>query len=117
LRQDQLNITDTRLAQLSSLYPNAEFQRRIQLVPGTNNTPHASTGLELQVVLPIVQAPFRLYYAYNVMRVRTQVAPGIVVDRSQFPNSATYNQALIYGNQVPFNEPNHAFRFTISRTF
>jgi outer membrane protein insertion porin family len=117
LRRSELNITDTRLAQLSALYPNASFQREIQLVPGTNFQPRLSTGLEIQVVLPIVQAPFRLYYAFNPMRVNTNIAPGIVVDRSQFPNSITYSQALIYGQSTNYEEPSHAFRFTISRTF
>jgi hypothetical protein len=58
-----------------------------------------------------------LYYAYNVQRVETNVMPGLVVDRSQFPNNATYQQALAYGNSTSYAEPAHVFRFTISRTF
>jgi outer membrane protein insertion porin family len=117
LRRSQLTITETRYQQLLSLYPNTNFTQNIQLVPGTNGAPHGSVGLELQVVLPVVQAPFRLYYAYNVQRVETNVVPGLVVDRSQFPNNATYAQALAYGAGTSYAEPAHAFRFTISRTF
>ncbi len=117
LNRSQLNITDTRLAQLQSLYPNTGFTQRIQLVPGTNFAPRGSAGLEIQVVLPVVQAPFRLYYAYNVQRVETNINPALAVDRSQFPNNATYQQALQYGVGTPYSEPAHVFRFTISRTF
>ena len=28
-----------------------------------------STGLELQVIMPVVNAPFRIYYAYNPLRI------------------------------------------------
>ena len=45
-----------------------------------------STGLELQVMLPVVNAPFRLYWAYNPSIVREYLQPPIVADRSFFPN-------------------------------
>src|SRR5262249_35259251 len=41
------------------------FAGNLKPVPGTNYVPRMSTGLELQVLLPIVQQPFRIYYAYN----------------------------------------------------
>ena len=37
-------------------------------VPGTNFVPRMSNGAELQVILPIVNAPFRIFYAYNPLR-------------------------------------------------
>ena len=46
----------------------------------------ASTGIELQVMLPVVNAPFRLYWAYNPSIVREYLQPPIVADRSAFPN-------------------------------
>ena len=113
----QLQISETRYQQLLSLYPNTNFTQNVQLVPGTNGALHGSVGLELQVVLPVVQAPFRLYYAYNLQRVETNIMPGLVVDRSQFPNNATFQQALAYGAATSYAEPAHAFRFTVSRTF
>jgi outer membrane protein insertion porin family len=41
---------------------------QLSTVPGTNFVPRMSNGAELQVILPIVNAPFRLYYAYNPLR-------------------------------------------------
>jgi outer membrane protein insertion porin family len=117
VRASQLQISESRYQQLLSLYPNTNFTQNVQLVPGTNGALHGSVGLELQVVLPVVQAPFRLYYAYNPQRVETNIIPGLVVDRSQFPNNATYQQALAYGMATSYAEPPHTFRFTISRTF
>ena len=40
----------------------------LKTVPGTNFVPRMSNGAELQVILPIVNAPFRLFYAYNPLR-------------------------------------------------
>ena len=45
----------------------------------------ASTGIELQVMLPVVNAPFRLYWAYNPSVVREYLQPPIVADRSVVP--------------------------------
>lgn len=69
------------------------------------------------MILPIVQAPFRLYYAYNPTRLVTTLAPPILVDRSMFPNEATYLFALSQSAPITWHEPPHTFRFTISRTF
>ena len=62
----------------------------------------ASTGLELQVMLPVVNAPFRLYWAYNPSIVREYLQPPIVADRSAFPNAATFlNSVAAFGQAVP----------------
>jgi outer membrane protein insertion porin family len=77
-----------------------------------------STGLEIQVVLPIVQAPFRVYYAYNPLVVRENIQVPVVFDRSMFPNAQTFLGAInTYGQVYPFIEPHGTFRFTIGRTF
>jgi outer membrane protein insertion porin family len=77
-----------------------------------------STGLELQVLLPVVNAPFRVYWAYNPLLVRTYLQPPIVADRSYFPNNATFLNAIAtYGAASPFFEQHSTFRFTIGRTF
>jgi len=49
--------------------------------PGTNFKTRTSAGLELVVQLPIVQAPFRIYWAYNFNRM-SQV---ISAPQTQFP--------------------------------
>jgi outer membrane protein insertion porin family len=45
-----------------------QFSQNLQVVSSTNWKPRMSTGLELQVFLPIVNAPFRVYWAYNPLR-------------------------------------------------
>jgi outer membrane protein insertion porin family len=80
--------------------------------------PRVSTGLELQVVLPIVQAPFRIYYAYNPFVVREYLQPPVVADRSMFPNQTTFLNAIqTYSPAYPDFEQRGVFRFTIGRTF
>ena len=70
-------------------------------------------------MLPVVNAPFRLYFAYNPSVVREYLQPPVVADRSMFPNQATFNQYLVNNNSglYPFFEKRTMFRFTIGRTF
>ena len=44
------------------------FQRDIRPISGTNFVPRMSLGGEFGVIMPVVNAPFRLYYAYNPLR-------------------------------------------------
>ena len=76
------------------------------------------TGLELQVLMPVVNAPFRIYWAYNPWIVEQYLQPPIVVDRSYFPNQATFiNSVAQFGQLSPFFEKRSTFRFTVGRTF
>ena len=69
-------------------------------------------------MLPVVNAPFRLYWAYNPLIVREFLQPPIVADRSSFPNQQTFINALTsFGQAYPFYEKRSTFRFTIGRTF
>jgi len=95
-------------------------------VSGTNWVPRMSTGAELQVVLPVVNAPFRLYYAYNPLRLYEQIPQQLAMTNAQFrtlfPASGagdySYQQALqFYGAQYLLREPRKTFRLTISTTF
>jgi hypothetical protein len=54
---------------LNTQFPQAGFNGKVYIAPGTQKM-RASTGLELQVMLPVVNAPFRLYFAYNPSTVR-----------------------------------------------
>ncbi len=113
----QLVMNTGRVAQLNALFPQSDFVKQIRISPHTQD-PRASTGLELQVMLPVVNAPFRIYYAYNPLRVNTNLQPPIVADRSMFPNQVSFMNAIqAYGQAIPFQEPRKTFRFTISRTF
>jgi outer membrane protein insertion porin family len=99
------------------LYPQSGFDGKARIAPGSQKV-RASTGVELQVLLPVVNAPFRVYWAYNPLLVREYLQPPIVADRSFFPNQATFlNSVASFGRAYPFFEKRSSFRFTIGRTF
>jgi outer membrane protein insertion porin family len=109
------------------------FPLYLQTVPGTNFVPRMSNGAELQVILPIVNAPFRIYYAYNPLRLfkdlpqelavpNTCAAGATLCFKNLFPNSGaglySYQQALqFYGADYILREPRKTFRLTVSTTF
>jgi outer membrane protein insertion porin family len=102
------------------------FPLYLQTVPGTNFVPRMSNGAEVQVILPIVNAPFRIYYAYNPLRLFETIPQKLAVDSSAFqgffPNSGagqfTYQQAIqFYGANYILREPRKTFRLTVSTTF
>jgi outer membrane protein insertion porin family len=113
----QLTLTQERVAQLNSEFPQAGFKKQVTIVPGTQEI-RTSTGLEVQVLLPVVNAPFRVYWAYNPTIIDRGFSRPIVFDRSMFPNQATFNSAVInYGMPIPPWEQRRTFRFTVGRTF
>jgi outer membrane protein insertion porin family len=98
------------------------FSSSLQTVPGTNFTPRMSAGLELQVMLPVINAPFRIYWAYNPLRLNTSETPPIPITRSMFPvggaGDYTYQQAIsLYSPKQLLKEPLRTFRFTVATTF
>ncbi len=114
---NQLKLNPGRIDQLNGQFPQAGFTGKAYIAPGTQKI-RASTGLELQVLMPVVNAPFRLYWAYNPSIFRGYLQPPIAVDRSDFPNSVTFANALVsVGQPIPFFERRSTFRFSIGRTF
>ncbi len=115
---NQLTLAPQRTDDLNSQFPGAAFNGKIQLAPGTQ-TIRTSTGLELQVMLPVVNAPFRVYFAYNPTNVREYLQPPIVANPAFFPNNATFQatKSLFNAGNFPFFEQNTTFRFTVGRTF
>jgi outer membrane protein insertion porin family len=106
-----------RVDELNFNHPSAGFDRRILVAPGTEKL-RTSTGLEMQIMMPVVNAPFRFYWAYNPTIVQQFLQPPVVLDRSSFPNQATFiNSVATWGRATPFFEQRKTFRFTISRTF
>jgi outer membrane protein insertion porin family len=102
---------------LNAQFPQAGFDGRVRIDTATEKL-RASTGVELQVMLPVVNAPFRLYWAYNPSIVREYLQPPIVADRSSFPNYNTFiNSVASFGQAFPYYEKRTMFRFTIGRTF
>lgn len=144
-RSSQLRISDSAFAQLNSggfgcpslqsvssppylicinnIAPGTvPFKQELQMVPGTNYVPRMSTGLEVQVMMPVINAPFRVYWAYNPLILNTNAPTPSLVTRDMFPPGAagdyTYQQTL--GTFFPnyrLKEPRKTFRFTVSTTF
>ena len=115
--KNQVKLNPDRVAQLNAQFPQAGFEERISVIPETQKI-RASTGIELQVMMPVVNAPFRFYWAYNPLRVQTFLQPPIVANRSLFPNRTSFIGAVApFGRALPFFEKLKTFRFTISRTF
>ena len=136
LRESQLRISADSLAQLNGTSfgcptvtnfacsggVSIPFSGDLKTIPGTNYVPRMSTGLELQVLLPVVQAPFRIYYAYNPLILDTTVNSASLITRSMFPAGGagdfTFQQAqAAFGPNFVLKEPRKTFRFTISTTF
>ena len=65
--------------------PLIPFNSELKPVSGTNYQPRMSTGLELQVILPVVNAPFRVYYAYNPLRIDETVYSPNPITREYVP--------------------------------
>jgi outer membrane protein insertion porin family len=102
------------------------FPLDLGTVPHTNFVPRMSSGAELQVILPIVNAPFRIYYAYNPLRLYRNLPPQLAVSSSEFqgffPTTGagqySYQQAIqLYGANYELREPRKTFRFTVATTF
>jgi outer membrane protein insertion porin family len=114
---NQVRLNSDRVNELNDQFPQAGFDELVAQIAATENM-RASTGLELQVMMPVVNAPFRFYWAYNPLRVAEILQPPIVADRALFPNTTTFLQGIrSYGQALPFIEDKSTFRFTISRTF
>ena len=71
----------------------------VRFLPGTNSGFRTSTGVELQVMMPVINAPFRLIFAFNPNR----------IDRTYFGTATG----------LPFfiREKGRDFKFTVGRTF
>ena len=111
------------------------FKANIRPITGTNFVPRMSTGAELSVIMPVINAPFRLYFAYNPLRLYERPYCNDVViggnkgscsaeliTRAMFPAGGagdyTYLEAIqAYGARDLFREPRKTFRLTVSTTF
>jgi len=131
-RTDQLQLNSTGLANITANFPSFN-NPRLLLQPGTNFKPRASPGIEFVVQLPIINAPFRLYWAYNFDRLEQQIAAPL----TNFQSSSSYQNLVqsvgpsLWNSQVlpqlqnyvvntqriNFFEPANTFMFTVSRTF
>jgi len=134
-RPSALKLDPTGFANLTQQFPGANVKQQLSIAPNTNFRLRGSTGIEFVVQLPIVQAPFRVYYAYNVHRLYQQiVAPTPYIDPNEvkflknafngidptiFPLQIQPQLNNIINNpgRLDYFEPKTTFRFTVSRTF
>ncbi len=88
LRHDQLQLNNADLTQLQQTFAGTvtNISPQLQYQPGTNFQLRTSAGVELVVQLPIVQAPFRLYWAYNFNR----MSEVITAPTTQFPGNPNF---------------------------
>jgi outer membrane protein insertion porin family len=107
-----------------------KFSQNVTPLAHTNYVVRMSTGVELQVIMPVVNAPFRLYYAYNPLRVDTE-APQPIFTQTMFPytvkngkivltgaGDTTYKNAVsAYAPSYRIREPRKTLRFTVATTF
>jgi outer membrane protein insertion porin family len=114
----QLKMNPGRVSQLNQEFPQAGFTGYAYVQPGSEKI-RTSTGVELQVLMPVVNAPFRVYWAYNPTRFEGTLQAPIVANKSYFPNVTTYNNAITsIGAVLPYSvERSAMFRFTVGRTF
>jgi outer membrane protein insertion porin family len=74
-------------------------QEGVHFLPGTNSGVRISTGVELQVVMPVINQPFRLIFVLNPSRInRRYTGP-------------------VSGQSFSIREPGHDFKFTVGKTF
>jgi len=130
LRRSQLKLDADGFNQLQTTFPNVSISNSLQLAPGSNFAPRTSTGVEFIVQLPIVQAPFRVYWAFNP----TLYSHVVTAPSNAFYLSDTFKNSLppgVYDLQIApylddllktpqtvyFNERRSTFKFSVSRTF
>jgi len=129
-----LHLDPTGIANIMSTFPGAPQSQTLSIYPGTNFRIRDSVGIEFGVNLPVVQAPFRIYYAYNLNRLHSQIAaPDPYVNQSNLnvwkstldgitPNlwdTQIVPQLGFLNNPGRLNyfEPKTTFRFTVGKTF
>jgi len=135
LQKNALQLDPTGFANLVQQFPTSGVKQQLSIAPNTNFRLRGSAGIEFVVQLPIVQAPFRIYYAYNVHRLHEEiVAPTPFIDPKEisflknafngldptiFPLQIQpqLNSILQNPGRLDYFEPKTTFRFTVSRTF
>lgn len=120
LRPSQLRLQPNALSSLTTQYPFFNVPTsHLEPIHSLNFRPRSSTGLALEMMLPVVHAPIEIYYGYNWLRLNNVyiTPPQQLPPMSLFPNAATYNAALPYFERQKFTEPHGMAGFTVGGTF
>jgi outer membrane protein insertion porin family len=127
-----LKLNPDGLTSLQQQFPGSNVSGQLPIASGTNFRLRGSTGIEFGVQLPIVQAPFRIYYAYNINRLHSEiVSPPDYINPSELTLLKNTLPPEVYNTQVlpllqefsinpgrlNYFEPKTTFRFTVGKTF
>jgi outer membrane protein insertion porin family len=117
-RDSQLQVQQSALETITKEFPFFPVPETLKPIPVTNFRPRASMGIEVQVVLPVVNAPFRVFWGHNFLRLNdTVVPPQDLPPESIFPNQATYEAALPFFRGFRLLDRKSRLGFTVARTF
>ena len=138
LRRSQLKLDPSGLADLETTFQRP-IASTLPLAERSNFYPRSSTGLELDIQLPIIQVPFRIYYAYNIARYSQVVQPNrgfsfidgatissLCANHDPNCNAQVLTQQILpqvqnfldqNNRRLLYSEPLHTIRFTVARTF
>jgi outer membrane protein insertion porin family len=134
LKTNALHLDPSGITNIMQTFPDATLTKTLGIYPGTNFRIRDSAGIEFGVNIPIIQAPFRIYYAYNLNRLHSQIAapdpylnPTTVNSwkntlDSEVPNLweteiAPQLSFLNNPGRLNYFEPKTTFRFTVGKTF
>ena len=139
LFNNQLQLNSTDLTTLQQTFPTARVGSTLPIQPGTNFKVRSTAGIELVVQLPIVRAPFRIYWGYNFERMAQVITapqtkfpgdpnnpndPNWDIYKAGIPSQVWDSQVMptilnLFNNpqRTNFFDPIRTFRFTVSRTF
>jgi outer membrane protein insertion porin family len=112
LRLDPTGFNNLKIPQDGTPgFPDApNLTQQLSIAPGTNFRLRGSTGIEFVVQLPIIQAPFRVYYAYNVHPLHSRIIapnnfiePSLICDRQHdgLPACPTGTTLGYWPSQLP----------------
>jgi outer membrane protein insertion porin family len=135
IKTNALHLDPTGVENIMQNFPQQQgVANQLPIYPGTNFRVRDSVGVEFGINIPIIQAPFRIYWAYNPQRFHAQV---IAPDPSLNPTTVQNWQNtldtlsprlweteiepqlnfLTNPGRLNYFEPRSTFRFTVGRTF
>ncbi|MCL5005824.1 MAG: outer membrane protein assembly factor BamA [Acidobacteria bacterium] len=116
----QLNLRPSALLPITQNYSYFPVPKQLPIVAGTNYQPRSSVGVQVAVIVPHFNIPFRVYYGYNWLRLNEIINPpegANLPPASLFPNTATYDQIMPYFQPFRYAERRSMVGFTVSQTF
>jgi outer membrane protein insertion porin family len=124
----QLQLNSGVVDSLNTEFQSAGFTNRVIFQAGSRQG-RASSGVELQAIVPKIHAPVRLYWAYNALACTgVMAATGthacnllalpVVANASLFPNYPTLQNAIQrFGIGQIFHDPQSLLRIAVGFSF